>query len=132
MEAAINFYPYIKGLHMTAAVVSGLGFLTRGVLVQMNHPIMARKWIRIAPHVNDTILLACAIWLAWFIHQFPMVNGWLTAKLFALVAYVVLGVFALRKAASMQTKRLFFGMALACYGYIILVALKKSPLPFIV
>lgn len=58
------------------------------------------QWLRIAPHLNDTLLLAAAIALAAMSAQYPFVQGWLTAKLLALLAYIALGRVALGKEGS--------------------------------
>ena len=55
------------------------------------------RWVRIVPHVIDTALLASAIGLAITIGQYPGTSGWLTAKVAGLVAYIVLGSFALKR-----------------------------------
>jgi len=59
--------------------------------------MLARRWVRVLPHVVDTALLASAIALAVALGQYPLVNGWLTAKLAGLLAYIVLGSIALKR-----------------------------------
>jgi uncharacterized membrane protein SirB2 len=77
--------------------------------------------------VNDSLLLGAAITLALISHQYPMQQPWLTAKLVALVAYVVLGSMALRAEASALRQRLSYAAALATVAYIVGVALTRSP-----
>jgi uncharacterized membrane protein SirB2 len=52
---------------------------------------------------------------------------WLLAKFAGLVAYIVLGVFALRRGPTMQIRIVAFVGAIAVFAYIIGVALTKSP-----
>ncbi len=123
-------YLWIKYLHIGTALLSGAGFLTRVILVQLDHSAMKSKWVKVLPHVNDSILLACAIYLAVITHQYPFQQSWLTAKIVALVFYIVFGTWAIKRGKTKQQKAIFAGLALSCYGYIILVALNRSILPF--
>jgi uncharacterized membrane protein SirB2 len=54
------------------------------------------------------------------------VHDWLTAKFFALVAYIVLGVFALRQGSTKQVRTTCFVLALVTFGYMVSVALTRS------
>jgi uncharacterized membrane protein SirB2 len=74
------------------------------------------------------VLLASALWLAWRIEQYPFVHGWLTAKVLALAAYIVLGSVALRRGLTRSARALAFALALACAAYIVLVALTRDAL----
>ena len=78
----------------------------------------------------DTLLLASAVWLAWFLGQIPFVHAWITAKVLALLAYIVLGVFALRRGKTMAVRAAAFAAALACAAYIVAVALTRDPTPW--
>ncbi|WP_428240117.1 SirB2 family protein [Gynuella sp.] len=118
-------YLAIKHLHMTTAILSGIGFLIRGILVQMEQPVMQNRWLRILPHINDTILLFCAIWLAWKLRLVPGLDLWLSCKIFLLILYVVFGVFALRKGRGQKQKAGFFAMALWCYLSILAIAINR-------
>jgi len=89
-------YLFAKSLHVGSAVLSICGFAARGALMLRGSPLLQNRVVRVVPHVVDTVLLASAIWLAWAIGQAPFVHGWLTAKVLALVVYVVLGSLALR------------------------------------
>ena len=60
--------------------------------------------------------------------QYPFAQGWLTAKLLALVAYVVLGTFALKRARTRRARAIYFILALATVLYIVSVAVTRSPL----
>ena len=111
---------------MATAVISILGFATRGVLMAFDAGVMKQKWIRIVPHINDTILLAAAIWLMFFLHRYPFTDAWVTAKLIGLVAYVLFGTWALRKGRTVGKRVFFFVLALTSAGYILAVAITKS------
>lgn len=84
------------------------------------------RWLLVAPHLNDTLLLIAAIALALQSHQYPLAQSWLTAKVVALVIYVALGSMALRAGASAVQQRVAFASALATVAYIVGVALTRS------
>ena len=92
----MDAYLWIKYLHVACVILSLSGFAARGALMLAGSPLLNARWVRIVPHVVDTVLLASAVWLAWFLGQVPFVHGWITAKVFALVAYVILGSIALK------------------------------------
>jgi len=81
--------------------------------------------------VNDTVLLITATILAVSIQQYPFVHSWLTAKIIALIIYILLGMLALKYAKEMKNKVLFFILALLTFSYIVSVALTRSPIWFI-
>jgi uncharacterized membrane protein SirB2 len=91
---------------------------------------LAARWVRVVPHVVDTVLLASAIGLALMLENYPGTHGWLTAKVAGLVAYVVLGSIALRRGRTPAVRAIAFVAALAVFAYIVAVAFTKSPKGF--
>ncbi len=77
----------------------------------------------------DTLLLASAIWMAVASRQYPFVEGWLTAKVIALLAYIGLGTIALSRGRTKRARAIAWLLALAVFGYIVGVALARDPLP---
>jgi uncharacterized membrane protein SirB2 len=123
-----DFYQPLRDVHITSVVVSFLLLVARHV---MNlRQVDWRKWkaLRILPHVVDTVLLASAIWLTIEIHQYPIVNGWLTVKVIALVIYIGLAMQALNVTRSQSTRRFMFLAAVAVFAFIVTVARTHSPL----
>lgn len=121
-------YLAIKHLHVTCVVLSGLGFCLRGMWMMRESPLARHRLARILPHVVDTLLLGSALTLAWMSGQYPFVSGWLTAKLCGLIAYILLGVMALRRGRTRSLRTRYFVLALAAYAYIVGVALSRNPL----
>jgi uncharacterized membrane protein SirB2 len=111
---------------MSAAVISISLFMLRMYWVVTGSNIMKHKWVKIVPHINDTVLLSAAIILAVSIEQYPFVHGWLTAKLLALLAYIILGMFALKRAKTMLQKLVYFNLAVFTFAYIVMVALTRT------
>ncbi len=58
--------------------------------------MLEKKWVKVVPHIVDTFLLLSALTLCVLISQYPFVNGWLTEKLFAVIAYIVMGYVCLK------------------------------------
>ena len=121
----LHAYPLLKTLHVGAVAISGIGFVLRYALVAPGTATSA--WVRIGPHVVDTILLASAIALAWLLRANPLDPSWLAAKIIALPVYIVLGAIALRHGRTSRQRALAFTAALTCYAYIVSVALTRSP-----
>lgn len=119
-------YLTLKQIHFTAAMLSIALFFLRGSL-QLGGINWRRWWpLRYLPHLVDTVLLGAAIWLAMLIHQYPLRHGWLTAKVLALLAYILLGHWALRRQQAPRRAAAAFVAALLCVGYIVGVGLTQS------
>ena len=80
-----------------------------------------------APHVNDTVLLAAALTLAVLTEQYPFVTNWVTAKVFGLIAYIILGFLALKGDLAPRARFAVWLTALTVFSYIVSVALTKNP-----
>jgi len=120
-------YLLIKGLHVSAALLSVLGFLWRAVLMLRNSPLADARWVRQTPHYIDTVLLGAAIALVWMGGWRPFEDAWLSAKIASLLAYIVCGALALKRAPSARSKRIFLVLALLCLANILLIALTRDP-----
>ena len=120
-------YLAVKYLHVTLVVISISLFVLCGSLQLQSKPW--RQWwlLRVAPHVIDTVLLGSALWLVWRSGQYPFVDGWLTAKVLALLAYILLGMRALGKNTPASQRPVYFAAALLSVAYIVGVALTRSP-----
>lgn len=119
-------YPTIRTLHIACAGISIGLFFARGAMQLGGIDWRRWRWLRIAPHVNDTVLLVAAITLAVMSAQYPFVQPWLTAKVLALLLYIVLGGVALRPGLAGPVRGLAFAAALASVGYIVGAALTRS------
>lgn len=120
-------YLLVKSVHVGCAALSIAGFAARGVLRLRGSALLETRLARIAPHVVDTVLLLSAVWLAWALGVVPFVHGWVTAKVLALLAYIGLGMLALR-GRTRAVRGAAFVAALAAAAYIVAVALTRDPL----
>lgn len=123
-------YLILKYIHVTSVVTTFLLFFLRGVWMLRGSPRLNARWVKIAPHVNDTVLITSALLLAAVIGQYPGVDGWLTAKVVALLAYIVIGSVALKRGRSRTIRLVAWFLAMAVFFYIVSVALTKNPFPF--
>lgn len=124
-------YTAVKHFHIACVILSGTGFFLRGVLMLLDSPLLQRRWIKVVPHVNDTALLAAALALTVLTDQYPFIDNWVTAKVFGLMAYIVLGSLALRAGKTKRARLAAWIAALMAFGYVVSVALTKSPWGFL-
>ncbi len=122
----MSAYLLAKYIHVGCVILSLGGFAARGALMMARSPVLDTRFMRIAPHVVDTVLLASAVWLTFLIRQYPFVQGWLTAKVVGLVAYILLGAIALRRRSIAA-----FLLAAATAAYIVSVAVAHDARGFL-
>lgn len=120
----------VRSIHIATVGITLTLFLLRYAWMLGESPRLQARWVKIVPHVNDTVLLGSGIALALMIHQYPFVNAWLTAKLFALLAYISLGTLALKSARRKATRTASGLAALAVFAYLVMVAMSHSPAPW--
>lgn len=120
-------YSILKLVHVGAVVLSGAGFVLRFGLAAAGR-LPSARWVRVAPHVVDTVLLASALSLAWIGGFRPLEVPWLEAKLAGLIVYIVAGTVALKRGRTPRVRGAAFAVALVTFAYIVSVALTKDPL----
>ncbi|OGB21059.1 MAG: regulator SirB [Burkholderiales bacterium RIFCSPLOWO2_02_FULL_57_36] len=123
-------YLAIKTIHVTCAVLSISFFMVRGVWMLFDPARLHRRWVRTVPHVIDTVLLTSALIMVYWSAQYPFVQPWLTAKVIALIVYIVLGSIALKRGRTETVRITAFIGAMLVFGYIVMVALTRQPLLF--
>lgn len=121
-------YLAVKHLHMSFAALSGILFFVRGLLMLADSAALQRTFFRVAPHIVDTLLLASALVMVVWSAQYPFVQSWLTAKVIALVAYIVVGAIALKHGRSKGVRITAFVAALLIFAYIMKVAVTRQVL----
>ena len=124
-------YLQLKTIHITCVAVTFVLFSGRGVLMLVDSPLLKARFVRIAPHVNDTLLLGSALWMAVISGHYPFAESWLTAKLVALIVYIWLGMIALSHGRTKGSRETAWVFALLVFAYIVGVALTRSPVPFV-
>ena len=123
-------YAALKLLHIGTVLLSVGLFAGRWWLALDNSPLLQRRWLRLLPRYNDSVLLAAASGMVYLSGQYPWVAPWLTAKLLGLLLYIVLGTLAL-KAWRLSVRRIAGVAALATALYIVSVAISKNAWGFL-
>lgn len=121
-------YFTVKTLHQAAVALSLAGFFARGLGGLAGATWVRGRTAKSMPHVVDTVLLMSALALAWMLRLNPLATPWLAAKIVALLLYIGLGMVALSPRRSIKLRATAWLAALASFGYIVSVALTKSPL----
>ena len=124
-------YLPLKTIHVSCVMAAFALFFGRGVLMIKNSSLLEGRFLRIVPHVNDTLLLGSAIWMAIISRQYPFSEAWLTAKLVALILYICAGMIALSRTGTKRARVSAWIIALLIFVYIVCVALTRSALPFV-
>ncbi|NOQ49824.1 MAG: regulator SirB [Nitrosomonadaceae bacterium] len=120
-------YAALKIIHVISVIFSYLLFMLRGIWMMQNSSILQQRWVKILPHVIDTVLLASAVTLVTMIQQYPGMSTWLSTKIGGLLLYIILGMMALRFGKSLKIKIISWIAAQIVFFYIVLVALTKNP-----
>jgi len=127
MIDAASTYPLVKTVHVVCVACSVTLFAARwlGVLCACVWPM--DRPARIGSVAIDTLLLSAGVSLWVMGGWHPWHTPWLGAKLLALVGYVLLGSWALKRAPT-RTAKLAFGLAaLGVAAYMVGVALRHHP-----
>jgi uncharacterized membrane protein SirB2 len=124
----IEFYPQIKMVHVATVLASGALFALRGAGV-----LAGQRWpravvVRWASYSIDTTLLTAAMMLLTILPWAMFGNGWLAMKLVLLVAYIVLGVLALRPNRGRMARAGLYLAALLTYAWMYSIARAHHPL----
>ena len=119
-------YATIKLVHQSAVTLSIVGFFARGLASLANMAWVRSRAARTLPHVVDTVLLGSAIALAWVLQLNPLSTPWLAAKIAGLLAYIGLGLVALRPHSPPAMRATAWIAALLCFAQIVAVAITKQ------
>ncbi len=125
-------YTIIKIIHESGALLSISGFIVRGIWKLTNNAKLTQRWVKIAPHIIDFVLLVSGIILIVLTQINLFQQPWLVAKLVALLCYIGLGLFVLRFAHSNSMRQLGFIAAILVFAYIVAVAVTRQVIPFLV
>jgi uncharacterized membrane protein SirB2 len=125
-EMLAPHYIHLHQLHVACVALSGTLFASRALLRIATSPLATHRAVRVASYVIDTALLVAGILLTLTIHQYPFVNGWLTAKVLLLPCYIALGLIALRLARTTFWRIAATLGAVLVYGAMIVVAVTHG------
>ena len=124
-------YIALKHLHTTIITLTLLLFILRGAWMFAGSAMLERRWVKITPHILHTLLLLSAFGVAWVGYGWPLGGpAWISVKFVGLLAYIALGVIALKPTRALNVRASAFVGALVVYGYLAAVAYAKSAIPF--
>ncbi len=118
----------IKILHLTFVLLSISSFVGRVILAEIHPEMLEQKWLKIGPHIVNTLLLITGFTLVFQGSWLSGEYGWIIAKIIALLGYVGLGIVAIKSQGDLRWKA--FAGALACFVYIAIVAVSKHAFIF--
>src|SRR5690625_1134899 len=120
-------YTFYKHLHTSFAALSIIFFVIRAYWSVMECGCLQNRWVRIGPHIIDTLFLLTGLAMAFTI---CFGHPWLIAKIIGLIAYIFVGIYAIRRGRTRQIRLLAAIVAIIIYVYIVGIALNKSVLSF--
>ena len=119
-------YATLKLVHQGAVTLSIGGFVARGLGSLGGAAWVRARAARTLPHIVDTVLLGSAIGLAWMLQLTPLHTPWLAAKIIGLLAYIGLGMVALRPQRPPALRAAAWVAALLCFAQIVATAITKQ------
>lgn len=127
----LEYYLPIKYLHVTAATLSILFFMLRAWWSVCEMPILQRRWVKVAPHLVDTLLLVLGVVLMVILSLWPHQHPWLAAKLIALLVYIGLGTVAIKRGRKPLVRAIAALAAMTTFIYMLGTAIRHSPLSWL-
>lgn len=115
---------------MSLAFASILFFMVRAYWSIRVQNLLQQKWVKVLPHLIDTLLLVLGITLMVLLRAWPQHHPWLAVKLLALLLYIVLGTFAIKRGRTAASRAGFALAAILVFAYMLMTAISKDPLFF--
>jgi len=107
-----------KHMHMTIAFISVALFTLRFAWTLVSSAQLNKKWVKVVPHIVDTILLLLGVAMMTKLALNPFEQLWLGEKLLAVIAYIFTGYYTLKLARNRMMQ--VFGY-LGAIGWVLLV-----------
>ncbi|MBL0711781.1 MAG: SirB2 family protein [Colwellia sp.] len=117
-----------KHLHITLAVISVSLFTLRFFWTLVNSSKLQAKWVKITPHIVDTLLLTFGVVMAVQYSINPLEQLWLLEKLLAVVAYIFTGYYTLKLARNKSMQIIGYLGAMGWVMLIVRLAMTREPL----
>lgn len=120
-------YIAYKHLHTSFAVLSIVFFIIRAYWSVLERSCLHNRFVRIAAHVLDTLLLLSGLGMAFML---GFTHFWLIAKIIGLLCYIYAGVYAVRLGRTPHSRLFAAIVAILIYCYVVGVAITKSAWSF--
>lgn len=119
----MNIYFPIKHLHVTAVVLSIIFFVIRASWSYIGSDLLSKRWVKILPHIIDTVLLTCGVILAAMIGP---EQPWILTKIVLLIAYIGVGTIAIKRGKTRKGRLIAAIISVLIFAYIVGVAITKD------
>lgn len=119
-----------KHLHMTLAAISILLFTLRFAWTLIGSQQLSKKWVKITPHIVDTLLLTFGVVMAVKLSINPVEQLWLGEKILAVIAYIFTGYFTLKLARNRTMQIIGYLGAMGWIMLIVRIAMTKENILF--
>jgi len=119
----------MKHIHLLFVALVVILYVARFWATQYKPELLENKWIKIAPHALAGLLLLSGFGLAFADGWFDQSYSWIIAKLFAMFAFIGLGMVSLK--AQGDNRWYAFAGALIVLVYIVKVAFTKQAFFFL-
>ncbi len=125
-------YEGLKHFHLLTIAISATLLSVRYALMMANSKLLDKKFLKVFPHINDTALLLSGVALIFITGFIPFTDAapWLTEKLTCVLAYIALGLFALKLGKNKLLRTFSFFGALGWLAIAGKVAVTKTPILF--
>lgn len=125
-------YEGLKHFHLLTIAISATLLSVRYALMMANSKLLDKKFLKVFPHINDTALLLSGVALISITGFIPFTDAapWLTEKLTCVLAYIALGLFALKLGKNKLLRTFSFFGALGWLAIAGKVAVTKTPILF--
>lgn len=128
----MSFYQLLKIIHISTVILSLTFFLTRAYWLIQQPELLKNRIVRKLPHLIDSILLFSALALVYTGNLIPLrENPWITAKIIALICYILAGLYLFRIANTPRQQYISLFIAFLIYLYIIQTAISKNTVPYL-
>ncbi|OUR61969.1 SirB family protein [Colwellia sp. 39_35_sub15_T18] len=117
-----------KHLHLTLAAISVGLFTLRFFWTLANSSKLQAKWVKITPHIVDTLLLGIGIVMAVQYSINPLEQLWLGEKILAVLAYIFTGYYTLKLARNKGMQIIGYLGAMGWVMLIVRLAMTREPL----
>ncbi len=125
-------YEALKHFHLLTVGISATLLSVRYALMMANSDKLNHPFLKRFPHINDSILLLSGFGLIALTGLMPFTPAapWLTEKFTCLLAYIALGLFALKLGKNKLLRTFSFFGALGWLAMAGKLAISKTPIFF--
>lgn len=120
-------YPLLKHLHLFFIALAFIVFFLRGIWMISGSGLLQKKFVKIAPHIINTLMLLTGIAIAVYLKLSPGDHPWLIAKLVGIVVFIILGIAAF-KAGNPAVRLGLWILSLLVFINVAVIAISKNPL----